>query len=293
SGISNEENGGRGVMQMANALKKGSIYVVLLLALLFFLVPFLILLFNAFKTNAEIIASPFSLPVSISFKNFGLAMDQMKYWSAFSNSAMITFISLTIILICSAMTAHYFVRNKTRMNTMWFLMMVASMIIPFQSIMIPLVSIYGAELGWIQSQPKLTLMFMYVGFGSSLAVFVYHGFIKSIPLELEEAAQIDGCNSIQTFFKIVLPILMPTAVTIGILHVLWIWNDYLLPVLILQNAGSDNYTLPLAIQVFRGSYSSDYERYLPAVVMVVLPIMVVYLFAQRFIIQGVTQGSVK
>jgi len=280
-------------MQMANALKKGSIYVVLLLALLFFLVPFLILLFNAFKTNAEIIASPFSLPVSISFKNFGLAMDQMKYWSAFSNSAMITFISLTIILICSAMTAHYFVRNKTRMNTMWFLMMVASMIIPFQSIMIPLVSIYGAELGWIQSQPKLTLMFMYVGFGSSLAVFVYHGFIKSIPLELEEAAQIDGCNSIQTFFKIVLPILMPTAVTIGILHVLWIWNDYLLPVLILQNAGSDNYTLPLAIQVFRGSYSSDYERYLPAVVMVVLPIMVVYLFAQRFIIQGVTQGSVK
>ncbi|WP_445670537.1 carbohydrate ABC transporter permease [Paenibacillus sp. FSL W7-1287] len=280
-------------MQMANALKKGSIYVVLLLALLFFLVPFLILLFNAFKTNAEIIASPFSLPVSISFKNFGLAMDQMKYWSAFSNSAMITFISLTVILICSAMTAHYFVRNKTRMNTMWFLMMVASMIIPFQSIMIPLVSIYGAELGWIQSQPKLTLMFMYVGFGSSLAVFVYHGFIKSIPLELEEAAQIDGCNSIQTFFKIVLPILMPTAVTIGILHVLWIWNDYLLPVLILQNAGSDNYTLPLAIQVFRGSYSSDYERYLPAVVMVVLPIMVVYLFAQRFIIQGVTQGSVK
>lgn len=280
-------------MQMANALKKGSIYIVLLLALLFFLVPFLILLFNAFKTNAEIIASPFSLPVSISFKNFGLAMDQMKYWSAFSNSAMITFISLTIILICSAMTAHYFVRNKTRMNTMWFLMMVASMIIPFQSIMIPLVSIYGAELGWIQSQPKLTLMFMYVGFGSSLAVFVYHGFIKSIPLELEEAAQIDGCNSIQTFFKIVLPILMPTAVTIGILHVLWIWNDYLLPVLILQNAGSDNYTLPLAIQVFRGSYSSDYERYLPAVVMVVLPIMVVYLFAQRFIIQGVTQGSVK
>ncbi|MEK4248687.1 carbohydrate ABC transporter permease [Paenibacillus sp. FSL W7-1287] len=278
---------------MANALKKGSIYVVLLLALLFFLVPFLILLFNAFKTNAEIIASPFSLPVSISFKNFGLAMDQMKYWSAFSNSAMITFISLTVILICSAMTAHYFVRNKTRMNTMWFLMMVASMIIPFQSIMIPLVSIYGAELGWIQSQPKLTLMFMYVGFGSSLAVFVYHGFIKSIPLELEEAAQIDGCNSIQTFFKIVLPILMPTAVTIGILHVLWIWNDYLLPVLILQNAGSDNYTLPLAIQVFRGSYSSDYERYLPAVVMVVLPIMVVYLFAQRFIIQGVTQGSVK
>jgi len=280
-------------MLMNNVLKKGSIYIILLLALLFFLVPFIILLFNAFKSNADIISSPFSLPTSFSLINFSLAMDQMNYWSAFSNSALITFISLIMILICSAMTAHYFVRNKTKMNTMWFLMMVASMIIPFQSIMIPLVSIYGAELGWIQAQPKLTLMFMYIGFGSSLAVFVYHGFIKSIPLELEEAAQIDGCNPMQTFFKIVLPILVPTAVTIGILHVLWIWNDFLLPVLILQNSGSENYTLPLAIQVFKGTYSSDYERYLPAVVMVVLPIMIVYLFAQRFIIQGVTQGSVK
>jgi len=278
---------------MNSTISKILSYVVLIVALIFFIVPFGILLINAFKSNSEIISSPFALPTSLSFTQFGLAMEQMKYWTSFKNSAVITFVSLFIILLCSAMTAHYFVRNKTKGNNILFLAMVASMIIPFQSIMIPLVSIYGAKLGWIQSMPHLTLMFMYVGFGSSLAVFIYHGFIKSIPLELEEASYIDGCSRVQSFFKIVMPILLPTSVTIGILHVLWMWNDFLLPLLILQNAGSDNYTLPLAIQVFKGTYSSDYEKYLPAVVMVVIPIMIIYLFAQRFIIQGVTQGSVK
>lgn len=278
---------------MNTTISKILSYVVLIVALIFFIVPFGILLINAFKSNSEIISSPFTLPTSLSFTQFGLAMEQMKYWTSFKNSAVITFGSLFIILLCSAMTAHYFVRNKTKGNNILFLAMVASMIIPFQSIMIPLVSIYGAKLGWIQSMPHLTLMFMYVGFGSSLAVFIYHGFIKSIPLELEEASYIDGCSRVQSFFKIVMPILLPTSVTIGILHVLWMWNDFLLPLLILQNAGSDNYTLPLAIQVFKGTYSSDYEKYLPAVVMVVIPIMIIYLFAQRFIIQGVTQGSVK
>ncbi|MFC6332448.1 carbohydrate ABC transporter permease [Paenibacillus septentrionalis] len=278
---------------MNSTISKILSYVVLIVALIFFIVPFGILLINAFKSNSEIISSPFALPTSLSFTQFGLAMEQMKYWTSFKNSAVITFGSLFIILLCSAMTAHYFVRNKTKGNNILFLAMVASMIIPFQSIMIPLVSIYGAKLGWIQSMPHLTLMFMYVGFGSSLAVFIYHGFIKSIPLELEEASYIDGCSRVQSFFKIVMPILLPTSVTIGILHVLWMWNDFLLPLLILQNAGSDNYTLPLAIQVFKGTYSSDYEKYLPAVVMVVIPIMIIYLFAQRFIIQGVTQGSVK
>lgn len=171
--------------------------------------------------------------------------------------------------------------------------MVSAMIIPFQAIMIPLVSIYGQKLGWIQSSPVLTLMFMYIGFGASLAVFIYHGFIKSVPLELEEAALMDGCNPRQTFFKIVWPILTPTSATIGILNVLWIWNDFLLPVIILQNAGKENLTLPLAIQVFNGTYSADYEKFLPAVLMVILPVLIIYLFVQRLIIQGITQGAVK
>jgi raffinose/stachyose/melibiose transport system permease protein len=134
---------------------------------------------------------------------------------------------------------------------------------------------------------------MYLGFGSSLSVFIYHGFVKGIPLELEEATLIDGCNRRQTFFKIVLPILTPTTVTIGILNTLWIWNDYLLPVLILQNAGQDKLTLLLAVKVFSDTYSTNYEQFLPAVLMIVLPLFIVYFFAQRYIIQGVTQGAIK
>lgn len=268
-------------------------YIILFVALLGFVFPFIILLLNAFKSNAEIIESPMALPSSLSFDNFVVAMDTMNYFTSFKNSLFITLLSVLFIWLFSSMAAHYFVRNRTRMNNLWFFFMVASMIIPFQAIMIPLVSIYGQKLGFIQSVPHLTLIFMYIGFGSSLAVFIYHGFIKSIPRELEEAAFMDGCNRRQTFFRIVLPILTPTSVTIGILNVLWIWNDFLLPLLILQNSGPANFTLPLAIQVFKGTYTSDYEMFLPAVLLVILPILIVYLFAQRFIIQGVTQGSVK
>ncbi|CAH0118076.1 MULTISPECIES: carbohydrate ABC transporter permease [unclassified Paenibacillus] len=280
-------------MKTSLYLRQTITYFVLLIALALFVFPFLLLLFNSFKTNAQIIESPISLPTSIMFDNFTIAYHEMNYLGSFMNSLLITCVSVAAILLFSSMTAHYFVRNRTKTNQLLFFTMIAAMIIPFQAIMIPLVSIYGQKLGWISAQPQLTLIFMYIGFGSSLAVFIYHGFIKSVPAELEEAARIDGCNLRQTFFKVVVPILKPTSVTIGILHVLWIWNDFLLPVLILQNAGKDKLTLPLAVQVFNGTYSSDYEKFLPAVVMIILPILILYLFAQRFIIQGVTQGSIK
>lgn len=280
-------------MKMRKLLRQTLTYFILTVGLIVFIFPFILLLFNAFKTNAQIIDSPVSLPTSITWANFKTAFVEMNYLGSFKNSILITTVSVAAILLFSSMTAHYFVRNKTRGNQLSFFVMVAAMIIPFQAIMIPLVSIYGQKLGWISAYPTLTLIFMYIGFGSSLAVFIYHGFIKSIPQELEEAARIDGCSNRQTFFKIVIPILKPTSVTIGILNVLWIWNDFLLPVLILQNAGKDKLTLPLAVQVFNGTYSSDYEKFLPAVVMIILPILILYLFAQRFIIEGVTQGSVK
>lgn len=274
-------------------LQQTVVYLVLAVSLVFFLFPFVLLLLNAFKSNGEILSSVIAPPSAIRFGNFRSAVAEMDYFGAFANSVFITIVSVLLILLFSAMTAHYFVRNRTRGNNLIFFLMVASMIIPFQSIMIPLVSVYGKHLGWIQAQPQLTLIFMYVGFGVPLAVFIYHGFMKGVPKELEEASFIDGCNRRQSFFKIVVPILRPTTVTIGILDVLWIWNDYLLPVLILQNAGRERYTLPLAIQVFQGTYSSDYEKFLPAVLLVILPVLIVYLFAQRYIIQGVTQGAVK
>lgn len=280
-------------MKARQLLRQTLVFMVLAAALIIFVFPFVLLILNSFKTNDQIIGSPISFPTSFNFANFKTAIIDMNYFGSFINTSLITFVSVGFISLFSSMTAHYFVRNRTKFNNTLFFLMVSAMIIPFQAIMIPLVSIYGQQLGWIQSSPKLTLMFMYIGFGASLAVFIYHGFIKSVPLELEEAALMDGCNPRQTFFKIVWPILTPTSVTIGILNVLWIWNDFLLPVIILQNAGKENLTLPLAIQVFNGTYSADYEKFLPAVLMVILPVLIIYLFVQRLIIQGITQGAVK
>ncbi|BFH60988.1 carbohydrate ABC transporter permease [Paenibacillus azoreducens] len=280
-------------MKSARFLVNTLVYTILVVSLVAFITPFLLIIINSFKTNAEIIESPLAWPTTFNFSNFAASMKEMNYFQSFLNSLGITLGSVVLIGVFAAMTAHYFVRNKTKTNGALFFAMVASMIIPFQAIMIPLVSLYGAKLGWIQTMPKSTLIFMYLGFGSPLAVFIYHGFVKSIPLELEEAAFMDGCDRRGTFFRIILPILMPTTVTIGILNILWIWNDFLLPLLVLQNAGRGSYTLPLAIQVFKGTYTTDNEKFLPAVLLVILPILIVYLFAQRFIIQGVTQGSVK
>lgn len=280
-------------MRTGRLIQQTLIYIILSAALIGFGFPFLLVLLNSFKTNAQIVDSIVSLPTSIQFANYAIAMDKMNYLGSLWNTIVITFLSVFLISLFASMTAHYFVRNNTKMNKTFFFVMVSSMIIPFQSIMIPLVSVYGQKLGWIQAQPQLTLIFMYLGFGSSLSVFIYHGFVKGIPLELEEATLIDGCNRRQTFFKIVMPILTPTTVTIGILNILWIWNDYLLPLLILQNAGQDKLTLLLAVKVFSDTYSTNYEQFLPAVLMIVLPLFLVYVFAQRYIIQGVTQGAIK
>ncbi|WP_284640752.1 carbohydrate ABC transporter permease [Paenibacillus silviterrae] len=261
---------------------------VLTLILLLFVTPFLMILVNAFKANKEITSRPLSLPVEWKTSNFATAFEKMNYMHSFTNSLIVTVFSVALISVCAAMTAHYIVRNNTRLNQLLFLLMVASMIIPFQALMIPLVKIYGA-LGMLSS--KAALIYMYIGFGSPLAVFIYHGFIKGIPSELEEAAMIDGCTRPQTFFRIVLPVLMPTTVTISILNVLWIWNDFLLPFLVLIDKNSR--TLPLSTFYFYGSYSVDYGPLMAGLLLTVLPVIVVYLFAQKHIIQGVMQGSIK
>lgn len=275
--------------QLLNVL----IYLVLTITMLVFFIPFILLILNAFKSNAQIIQSPLSLPTGISFTNFAIAMERMNFLGSFLNSLKIIVFSLTFIVLSSSMSSYYLVRSKTKLSKISFFVLVASMSIPFQAIMIPLVSIYGRKLGLIQAYPHLTLIFMYIGFGAPLSVFIYHGFIKSIPMSLEEAALIDGCNKRQMFFKIIFPILKPTTVTIAILDILWIWNDFLLPSLILQNGGLERFTLPLAIRIFQGTFSSDYEMFLPAVLLVILPILFVYLFVQRYIIDGVIQGSIK
>ncbi|MDQ0061995.1 carbohydrate ABC transporter permease [Paenibacillus harenae] len=263
-------------------------FAVLFACLLLFVFPFLLLLVNSFKENKAITSSPLSLPESFSMTNYSDAFGKMDYVSAFTNSIIVTVLSVLLISLLAAMTAHYFVRHQTKFNQYTFFLMVAAMIIPFQAIMIPLVKIYGS-IGFLDS--KWALIYMYIGFGSPLAVFIYHGFVKSIPAELEEAALIDGCTRTQTFFRIVFPVLMPTTVTIAILNVLWIWNDFLLPSLVL--IAPDERTLPLSTFYFFGTYTVDYGPLMAGLMLTILPVLIVYLFAQKYIIQGVMQGSIK
>ncbi|MDR6725848.1 raffinose/stachyose/melibiose transport system permease protein [Paenibacillus amylolyticus] len=260
----------------------------LIVAMMLFIFPFLLLISNSFKANQAITSDPLGLPASFQWDNYVSAFDKMGYISAFSNSLLITVLGVVLIALFAAMTAHYFVRHNSKLNQYLFFLMVAAMIIPFQAIMIPLVKIYGS-LSLLDN--KWSLIYMYIGFGSPLAVFIYHGFIKSIPLELEEAALMDGCGRVQTFFRIVLPVLLPTSVTIAVLNVLWIWNDFLLPSLVLTS--SEQRTLPLSTFYFYGTYTVDYGPLMAGLVLTLLPVLVVYLFAQKYIIQGVMQGSIK
>ncbi|HUC91399.1 MAG TPA: carbohydrate ABC transporter permease [Paenibacillus sp.] len=266
-------------------------YVLLVVAFVSFTFPFFLLIVNSFKSNGEILENPFSIPKVLDFSRFGEVMDKMNFLVTFKNTFLITTISVLFILLFSAMTAHFLVRNATTFNRTFFAILVASMIIPFQSIMIPLIYIYGAKLNLIETAPVTLLIALYIGFGSAFSVFIYHGFIKSIPVELEEASLIDGCTRRQTFFRIVLPMLAPTSMTIAILNVLWIWNDYLLPSLILSK--ENDYTMPIKMKVFNGTYMNDWQLLIPAILLTILPILIAYLIGQRYIIRGVMQGAIK
>lgn len=262
--------------------------VVLSIVLILYIIPFILVLINSFKTRVQIVSNPLELPQDYSLSNYFEAFTKMNYSHAFVNSLIITIFSVIFIIVFSSMTAHLLVRKKWMFNKIIFFAFVLSMIIPFQGIMIPLVSIYGS-IGMLNS--KWSLIYMYIGFGVSLAVFMYHGFIKSIPVELEEAAMIDGCGLMQTFWKIVFPLLTPTTMTIMILDVLWIWNDFLLPSLILIEPTQR--TLPLSTYYFYGTYTVNYGLAMAGLILTILPVILFYLFTQKYIINGVLQGSIK
>jgi raffinose/stachyose/melibiose transport system permease protein len=266
-------------------------YVIAIIALVCFIFPFYLLIINSFKDNGEILINPFSLPTSWDFSQFADVIEKMNFAVTFKNTFLITTISTILIVFFSAMSAYHLVRKPTKYNKLFFTILVASMVIPFQSLMIPLMHIYGAKLQVIDVIPIPLLIAFYIGFGSALSIFMYHGFIKSIPLEIEEAARIDGCNTLQTFFLIVLPMLRPITVTIAILNVLWIWNDYLLPSLILNNESV--YTMPVQMKVFNGTYMNNWELLIPAILLTVIPILIMYMLGQKQIIKGVMQGSIK
>lgn len=274
----------RPLQRTLKILKSTSLYALLAI----YLSPFFFVLINSFKSRREIISNPLNLPDIWSLDNFINAFHRMNFTSAFFNSLVITIFSVVIIAVLSSMTAYLFVRTNWRFNKIMFFAMVAAMLIPFQAIMIPLVQIYGG-LNLLNS--RWILIYMYLGFGSSFAVFLYHGFIKSIPLELEEAAMIDGCSRLQVFFKIVFPLLKSTTLTLIILNVLWIWNDFLLPSLVLISPA--NRTLPLTTFYFHGTYTSDYGLLMAALMLTILPVIIFYALTQKHIIRGVMEGAIK
>lgn len=264
--------------------------IVIFIAYMF---PFLMVVINSLKQKRDIIKSPFSWLYTIkglSFDNFVKAFTQMDFLNAFKNSLIVTCCATVLVTLLAAMLAYYIVRNKNVISGLTFALMVASMIIPFQAIMIPLVSIYGGTLNVLNH--RITLIFMHTGFSMAMSVFMFHGFIKgNVPIALEEAAYLEGCTHTQTFFKIVLPLLKPTISTMVILNSLAFWNDFLLPSLVLTD--KKLLTLPLSTYSFYGTYSADYGTIMAGLLLCVLPILILYVVLQKQIIGGVVAGAVK
>lgn len=254
-----------------------------------FLVPFYIVFTNSFKTPKGIFMNAMGLPSRpyFTFNNYVEAFIELDFVRSFLNSLFITVSSTAIIVVFASMAAWMLVRTKTKWSTFLFFLFAAAMLIPFQSVMLPLVNIMG-KLGLLN---PVGLVFMYLGFGSSLSVMLYHGFIKNIPAELEEAAIIDGCNRLQVFWYIIFPLLKPITVTVCILNTMWIWNDFLLPQLVINKP--EWHTIPLKMFYFFGQYSKKWNLALAGLVIAMAPMIIFYFIAQKHIVKGVTQGSIK
>lgn len=273
----------------------------LLAILLFtlFMLPFAFVLINSMRTNGEIINRAVGWPQDAAnlFANIVLVWNNptFSFLAAFRDSVIITALSLLIICLVSSMAAWILVRNKTGWSSAFFLMFITAMVIPFQVVMFPLVS-WFRTIGEATHIPLLRtyggIVFAYLGFGESMSVFIFHGFIKNIPLELEEAAEIDGCSRAEIFFRIVFPLLQPVVVTVLVLNGLWIWNDYLLPLLILGANGNVR-TIPLAVQGFIGSYVKQWHLIMVSTLLAMLPIIILYIFAQKYIVKGMVDGAGK
>ena len=267
-------------------------FITLGILLVIYIFPFFLVLINALKEKTDIIRDPLALvgEQGATFANFIEAADRMHFFRALGNSLLITVVSTALIVIFSSMAAYIMTRKNWLACRALFVMMILSLAIPFQVLMIPLVSIYGGIFHILNH--RATLIFMHVGFCVSMSCFLFCGTIRStIPLELEEAASIDGCSQFQIFRKIVFPLLKPTLATTIIINALNIWNDYLLPSLILTD--NELQTLPIATRVFYGAFSSDLNLLMAALVLMIVPILVLYLFLQKHIINGVVAGAVK
>ena len=274
--------------------------VIAIIIAAYVLFPFLLLVINSGKETSDITANPVSLAGS-SLGQFRFNIHEVindpnfLFWKSFGYSALITVVSLVLLSLFGAMAAWVICRNKTVWSTIIYFTFIASMIIPFQVVMLPLISTFrdvGKFIGIPMLQSVPGIVFAYLGFGGAMTVFILNGFIKGIPYELEEAASIDGCPPEQIFFRIIFPLLKPVIVTVTILNGMWIWNDYLLPSIILGSS-SDIKTLPVAMQAFVGSFVTQWDMILAAALLTITPMVILFLFAQKQIIAGMVDGAIK
>ena len=266
------------------------LFIILLFMALVFIFPVFIVLINSFKMRFSIASNPFELPNADTFtglENYTEGIRNTGFFSAFGWSLFITVFSVAAIVIFTSMTAWYITRVKGFFNNLLYYALVFSMIVPFQMVMFTMsktANVLGLD-------NPIGIILIYLGFGAGLSVFMFSGFIKTVPLGIEEAATIDGCNTFQVFWKVVFPILKPTAITVAILNTMWIWNDYLLPYLVI---GNDYKTIPIAVQYLKGGYGSvDMGALMAMLVLSIIPVVIFYLLSQKYIIKGVASGAVK
>lgn len=256
-----------------------------------FLVPILLVLLNSFKSRFYISSSPFAMPNSetfVGFENYLNGLSSSGFFISFIRSVWVSIASILVIIVCTSMASWFIVRVKNKFTKAIYFLFAFSMIVPFQMVMYTMTFIVNR----ISFDNVFGIVFVYLGFGAGLSVFMFTGFVKAVPLEIEEAAEIDGCNPLQTFFLVVFPILKPTIITVSILNSMWVWNDYLLPYLIL---GTDHKTVPVAIQIaMQGAYgATDYGGFMAMLVLAIIPIVIFYIASQKYIIKGVISGAVK
>ncbi|MEN9411858.1 MAG: hypothetical protein RIQ92_295 [Actinomycetota bacterium] len=249
--------------------------------------PFFLVFVNSLKLKYDILANPLSIPTSITWDNFQQALEKMNFYRSLTNSIIITVLSVSLLIFFSSMLAYYLARTKKKHTKYIFLILVTSMIVPFQALMIPFMARFAPFVSW---NNRGALIFFYIGFGTALSTFLYHGFISNIPTEIDEAASIDGASDLTAFWKIIFPMMRPITATVAIINALWIWNDFLLPRLVLTD---ESQTLPLSTYLFYGQYSIEYGQAMAGLVLAVIPIVIFYLVLQKQFISGISQGAVK
>ncbi|MEE0775778.1 MAG: carbohydrate ABC transporter permease [Bacillota bacterium] len=272
-------------------VKQTLLYIVLSLITIYTLSPLVLLVINSFKPQNEIVSNPIALPKVFDLSYITKAMEQINFGSSILITLAITSASIILIVVASSLAAWMMVRNKTKPSKILFFAFTSAMLIPFQAVMYPLLSLFE-NMGL---KNAVGLIIMYGGFGMSMSVFLFHGFLKSVPQEIEEAGVIDGAGPLRLFFTIVFPLLKGTTVTVMILNTMWIWNDYLLPFLVIGNSqGIKTLTLELYFaKLTSGQYGNPWELIFPAVFVTIIPIIILFIFLQKYIVKGITAGAIK